>query len=372
MPGTELITNWLNLRVLSDKVPYFILDLLQQTPSVYVKGLGRFDAIFHPAEIDFGQSKIKPPFIEPGYSDQDSDPTNILPAYIQYASAVSIESSTQSISGFVDKVLSALHTDGAYSIEKFGTFSRLPTGGIRFTPDWDAFNLAFTGLEVLDLKSATEASKVSTPSVAPIPGIPVATVDALSDSTAVSVSVYPTDPLEESPAVIPSDSGMESGIAGNDFSNRLLWIILVLAMALITILCAYLTWDILSNRQRLREMKEIFHPQTSPTVFTEITTIPTDTGSVTTEVHADTLAVAVPESPKTTGEADCYIVVGAFSDPANASRMLDRLTSMNYMGVSLQGGNLTRIAIRTSCEPSSLQQVLNAARTSINPEAWIY
>lgn len=46
--------------MLSDKVPYYILDLLQQAPSVYVEGLGRFEAIFHPALIDLPNARIKP------------------------------------------------------------------------------------------------------------------------------------------------------------------------------------------------------------------------------------------------------------------------------------------------------------------------
>jgi hypothetical protein len=64
--------------------------------------------------------------------------------------------------------------------------------------------------------------------------------------------------------------------------------------------------------------------------------------------------------------------VGAFGNPGNVQRMEERLTSLGYQSEQIQGGQLTKVAIRTSCEKNQLQKVLNEARTSINPESWIY
>jgi hypothetical protein len=66
------------------------------------------------------------------------------------------------------------------------------------------------------------------------------------------------------------------------------------------------------------------------------------------------------------------VVVGAFSDPSNVNKMVDRLTGLRYAPEQIKGGSLIRVAIRTSCDQDSLQKMLNEARTSINPEAWIY
>ena len=51
--------------------------------------------------------------------------------------------------------------------------------------------------------------------------------------------------------------------------------------------------------------------------------------------------------------------------------MVARLESMGYVPEEIKGGSLTRVAIKTSCEQGNLQKVLNEARSSINPEAWI-
>jgi hypothetical protein len=135
----------------SEKVPYFILDLLQQVPSVYVQGLGRFDAIFHPAVIDLHQSKIKPPFIQPDFIPQVDSEGDVLPAYMHYVAGISHDQATEAIKMFVETVSQNIDSGESYEIEKFGTFSKSGTSILHFTPDWDAFNLSFSGLKVIDL-----------------------------------------------------------------------------------------------------------------------------------------------------------------------------------------------------------------------------
>ena len=66
----------------------------------------------------------------------------------------------------------------------------------------------------------------------------------------------------------------------------------------------------------------------------------------------------------------CFVVVGAFSDATNVAKMVERLKSMGYVTEEIKGGSLTRVAIKTSCD--NVQKVLTEARSSINPEAWIY
>ena len=90
--------------MLSDKVPYYILDLLQQAPSVYVEGLGRFEVIFHPALIDLPNARIKPPYIEPDFKDNPEAPNEILANYIRYVSGPEIGSPEKAIAEFVTTV----------------------------------------------------------------------------------------------------------------------------------------------------------------------------------------------------------------------------------------------------------------------------
>jgi cell division septation protein DedD len=78
------------------------------------------------------------------------------------------------------------------------------------------------------------------------------------------------------------------------------------------------------------------------------------------------------QDPTASTNEPCFVVVGAFSNASNVERMVERIEAMGYTASQIKGGGLTRVAIQTSCDPSQLQTVLNTARSSINPEAWIY
>lgn len=361
--------------MLSDQVPYYILDFLQQVPSVYVEGLGRFEAIFHPALMDPVQASIKPPYVEPNFKDETEPPAETLSSYIHYASGLDISSSREAIDEFVRKVHLQTMDGSLYTIEKFGTFSRNAQDNLRFTPDWDAFNLAFSGLEVLDLRPVAEAITTH-----PVPQPPPVEIPLRSTWPTSTTEVQDTSTKEHAE---PTETNVAQAIEEirqhqdriDESTSRLWWIILSSALVLIAVLCAYLAWDIISNRHRLNDLKQIY-PDTSATTRVPEAVTPPDTTllEVTNQpLPSDTLQETTPvsvASPST--EKACYVVVGAFSDPENINRMIDRLTSLGYEAHQINGKTLTRVAISTSCETSNLQKVLNVARSTINPEAWIY
>lgn len=363
--------------MLSDKVPYYILDLLQQVPSVYVDGLGRFEAIFHPALIEMPEYRIKPPYVEPGFRDDQEKPSETLAAYIRYVSGTTLGSPEEAIEEFVRTVRRHTENDEIYPIEKFGTFSKTALGNIRFTPDWDAFNLSFSGLEILDLKPPVEDVDAGTnykpPAYTEPYNPPVFTSPVISP--AVDSSQELEVPRENDQQASTEESlGHQDRI--DETTSRLWWIILTSALVLIAVLCAYLAWDILSNRQRLNDLKPINQDTLTSTPITEVPT-PVDTSNtaagevpVTNEVDTNQQS-PVGETPST-NSSPCYVVVGAFSDAANVTRMVDRLTGLGYTAEQIKGGSLIRVAIRSSCDQDSLQKLLNEARTSINPESWIY
>ncbi len=364
--------------MLSDKVPYYILDLLQQVPSVYLEGLGRFEAIFHPAVIDLPEAQIKPPYIEPNFRDDEEVPNHTLEAYITYASGPEIGSPKDAIEEFVRKVHEHTADGQTYPIEKFGTFSRSALGNIRFTPDWDAFNLSFSGLEVLDVKPAapvfTYPSSPYTPPPVEIVSSPVAI--EITPVTTQDLPIEKTDPTHtEAPQPEPQKGSDRMSI--EESTSRLWWIILTSALVLIAVLCAYLAWDIISNRKKLNDLKQIYpdtitatrNNETAPPAI-DSTQIVDEDSLVSQEVVPEPVPVEA-ESPEAES-SPCYVVVGAFTDPVNITKMVERLAALGYTAEEIKGGSLTRVAIRTSCGQDSLQKLLNEARSSINPEAWIY
>ena len=362
----------------SEKVPYFILDLLQQVPSVYVPGLGRFDAIFHPAVIDLPGAKIKPPYFEGVFSESDSDAFDLLPQYIKYVTGISTEEAIGHISGFVRQVNQNLETDGTYAIDRFGSFSRSNGSIIHFTPDWDAFNLSFRGLEEVDLNPVIEVPDENIEFFAPPVSKTKEYTPPVEPMIPTETSWVPEKEIEVPKVIAPVSSPPSPMIT--DSTSRLWWGILAIALILITILCAYLAWDIISNRKKLNSKNQITQVTTATGNMDEVpTTIDTSfvpveepTEEPPVEEPKDTVVAVTPPPAESKIENPCFIVVGAFSNPDNVTRMDERLSGLGYEVEKINGGALTKVAIRTSCDKSNLQKVLSEARANVNPEAWIY
>lgn len=374
--------------MLSDQVPYFILDLLQQSPVVYVRGLGRFEAIFHPAVMDIPGSRIKPPYVQPEFNEQGVEEDSLLATYIHYSIGANKGDIDNAIHTFVEQVKDHVERNDHYVIDQFGSFSKSATGGLRFTPDWDSFNLSFNGLEVIDLQPAVE-TPVSKPYVAEpyVPPTPVVVPEAIPPIKEEVITPVKEEliSVEATSEIIRIEPRREVTI--DETTSRLWWTILASALVLITVLCAYLAWDILSNRKKLADVN-VVHPDTTSIV----TNTPPVTDSTPVEnepvTSSDTETTTAPveepkqETPKqetppkeSTQQPDasfCYVVVGAFKDASNISRMEERVVSMGYEAEKIQGGSLTRVAIKTSCDKQVLQQTLNDARAKLNPEAWLY
>ncbi|HUR31738.1 MAG TPA: SPOR domain-containing protein, partial [Saprospiraceae bacterium] len=175
------------------------------------------------------------------------------------------------------------------------------------------------------------------------------------------------------PESITVEVPVTTGPGITDSTSRLWWVILATALSLITFLCGYLAWDILSNRNTINQYVAITN-DTLANASPDIIVIDT-LDFIEEPLPEDTLEkVEPPVEPVTpqNNEPPCFVVVGAFSNSDNVSRMEERLKGSGYIAELIKGGSLTKVAIRTSCDKSTLQKTLDDARATINPEAWIY
>ncbi len=365
--------------MLSDQVPYYILDLLQQVPGVDIAGLGRFEAIFHPAVVDAAAAKIRPPHVRPDFKTEALSDDTLLESYMHYACGAEKAVAQSAIREFVRKVTEATGDGKVFTIDHFGTFSKNELDVLRFTPDWDAFNLSFRGLEVIDLAPPRLPEKKVFPETEWTPE-PQAQPEK-PDYSAIHEPVAEEIKLTREDLHLPAPAH-----EFHENTSRLWWMILISALVLITILCAYLAWDILSNRDKLNELKQTYpdtlassrikpSPQIQESTPIEVIPVPVEepeTTSATTPEHVRPAKPAPEENAVVPDEKGCFIVVGAFTDPANVTRMMNRLATLGFVAEEISGGRLTRVAIRSSCEKETLQKTLNEARNTVNPEAWIY
>lgn len=311
--------------------------------------------------------------------------TDILPAYMHYVSGIDINEAKESIHLFVNDVLFQLETGEPYSINKFGTFSKSPTDVLHFTPDWDAFNLSFNGLEVIDLhpQQVSIPTPVIEKPVVPVPeNVDYPSKEVITEPDETKITAQPVEinnivqpPVEE---ILSETSERTTPVLPdiNESTTRLAWGILTSSLILITVLCAYLAWDIISDRQRINERVQL-HPDTLAITNEFDIPVKMDTANAHTPPVAETPPVEkvdTTEKPivQESTEPPCFVVVGAFTNQENVNKMMDRLRGLGYTPEKIAGRTLTRVAISTSCDKDNLQKVLSEARASVNPEAWIY
>jgi cell division septation protein DedD len=349
--------------------------------SVYVPGLGRFDAIFHPAVIELNQSRIKPPHIQPDFISNANSESEILPAYIHYVSGTDMDDAKEAISSFANEVIQHLDNSGFYSVEKFGTFSKSASEIIHFTPDWDAFNLSFSGLEIIDLQPVVETKiperyfVASTPKPEEItPKVEAPRVEVIETTPVENIVIDEfngDESINEQQETVTSD---QPEIA--ESTSRLAWIILSSALLLIMLLCAFLARDIIRDRQRINQMAGnnadtmMITNEFDIPVLMDTEKVQQDSETITTPVE-EPKTIEEPAETQVT-EPPCFVVVGAFTNPENVNKMMDRLEGLGYKATKIEGGSLTRVAISTSCDKTNLEKILNEARSGINPESWIY
>lgn len=360
-------------------MPYFILDLIQQVPFVEVPHLGRFEAVLDPAVIDIQRAEAYPPQLRTRFHAEDIEKSQLLSAYMHYASGIEVKDAEAGIEEFVQQILKKTKDYGTYSINGFGTFTNTYDETLRFTPDWEAFNVSFSGLKSIHLPfqvaKEEESSFVESPqeNYSGLEDVP-------TQLNEVEVDISKPEEVAENvnSEITPISNEPERVEAEPDsVSANLWWGILISALILISFLCAYLAYDIISNRNRVPDLGEqpivviqdsvSYQPTTS---IDSVDEVQPDTNSGTIDSPATTQPTQV--EPMTQDPTACYIIVGAFTDEDNMIRMEEKLSSAGMQSARITGSNLTRIGIPTACDQASKLQTLQKAKSEITAQAWIY
>lgn len=68
-------------------------------------------------------------------------------------------------------------------------------------------------------------------------------------------------------------------------------------------------------------------------------------------------------------QSRCTLIVGAFAEPGNVERMIERLSSYGMEVVTMERRTLTLVGAEVTCSDT---QQMNTLREEIDPKAWIY
>jgi len=77
-----------------------------------------------------------------------------------------------------------------------------------------------------------------------------------------------------------------------------------------------------------------------------------------------------PETKTTETVGSCTIITGAFSRNANVIQMKRKIERFGYEAVIIKNGNLTRVGIKTQCNPSEYKSIINKIRAQVEPRSW--
>lgn len=142
-----------------------------------------------------------------------------------------------------------------------------------------------------------------------------------------------------------------------------------------------LAWWIFSNPTAQHNASTTQHASTLPTEFIRPTPQPLEDNPVTVEsepteptTDEDTARRPVPRpNLEKSANAQTYvIVIGAFSDQANAKRTLRKLENEGYFpDLATTHNGLQRIGIQITCSPNELNLHLADIRKKFNKKAWV-
>ncbi len=85
----------------------------------------------------------------------------------------------------------------------------------------------------------------------------------------------------------------------------------------------------------------------------------------------DTLKSIEQPEPNGTLDSKCVIIVGAFKDPANVEKILNRLEQRNYTTTQRLKDKLTLVGVMTSCIDEELRKNLGKLRTEFAEDAYV-
>ena len=412
-------------------VHFFILQLLQQTDSVHVPGLGSFALQRNPAEILPRTKAIVPPQNRGIFIPEKGNGSTLI-RFIESRTGLPRKFVKKEVGRYVKSLTSTAETKGEMALDNFGVFSLDSKGQIRFRPEENAFNQEFAFLETMALMVIPGKE----PAVQPQPAkvvLPVVSEEVIRPKSKEAIHptlapVTPADPIEEPfrneettrlprrriPLFIPLFAILfllMSAFAYYQYRSQK-----ASASAGITLgPAAIIDLDGDSTERQAdplhgndnekgnsaSELSEIDQEPSSKPAEPEIanssmkipeagpdikddaeqTPLPRDRAAED-QNRAETI-VPLNESVPANGEKapsnaskkpeGCLIIVGAFGVPGNVDRMQQKLNELGYESMTIPGRSLTKVGIvPVDCSPAEMLAQLRNVRTQVEQSAWIY
>ena len=336
---------------MSQTLKLYIPKVLSENKVVLLKGIGTLRINYRSAVVDHERALIIPPREEVYFvpaNEPKIDP--VLVRIVELIAQVDHEEAADLVYSFMKDLQLELRTKGFLSFPSVGWIKQDQWGSLSFEPatEYIAIN-RFFGLNQISLPETLSKAEQ----------------EVLAD-------------LKET---------VHEGARVSRFENtgrpqRRWGFILGIAMLLVTAV-AFFWLNPLSNVDRAAEgLRETVHLE-DPVSDADLT------GSTTKDSQPSAERAIYPVfknigpnflpkrrvnasiSYNNVDDESCVIIVGAFSQRDNVSRMIDRIQRLSHQSVVIEGPRLTKVGLKIDCQ-NDPQSKLRWAKQEFDPSAWVY
>lgn len=337
---------------MSQTLNLYIPKVLSENKVVLLKGIGTLRMKYRPAIIDAELSIIAPPREEIYFipnNVQELDP--VLIKVVKIIADVDQEEAYELVRAFMVDLRNELKSTGVLQFPGIGSINQDVWGNSFFKPDPEYISLnRFFGFQQMELPEALSPAEQ----------------EAIAD-----IKETVSERSEHAKIISPKEQGRK-------------WGFIIGAAAVLLTLISLLYF----LNQKAALPLQVHDSQTSELTMTPLKRIninpadPISNDSLEFPARVDRISLEpgpdyLPKfkelriSAPLQSDHECVIIVGAFANQNNVSRMVNRIETTNYRSVVIQGAHLTKVGLRVDCATNDPEQALRWAQQEIDPSAWV-
>lgn len=383
------------------------LDILFEYRALSLPGLGRFVLDEVSAQLDEDGNLIYPPYYQIRFlqtSDSDEKSAEEIVHYLHYKFGIPVDQAASIAKEQVDRINTKIEETSIVQLPGLGRIFKAGNVRIHFIPDdIELLKEERKGFPVCELPVISQDS-------IQVPSMVVATIELPVEehSPVEEVQIIKGESAISADIVQESDEIADELLVGNQpVRRKTLWWSLPLSLIVLTL---GTIWGISSFRQKNTQIykvhttssvedriniepleKELLYPEDSfenieGTVYEQIFTEKQQEVSAGSEdrsmdsektedarpvINSDLIITPMSSLNPSIGENDCFIIVGAFSQDNNISKMVAKLETYGQRVLIDKDIRLTRVGVLIPCDDPQLSEVYNALKSDVNKDAWI-
>ena len=324
----------------------YIGELLHQHDAVALPGLGTFVSAYRPAEIDQVKGELHPPGKGAGFNPNLITDDGLLVKLLQNRHQLDFEAAQAQVKQYVEETKAALERQDIVDFPEVGRLYQDYEKNLQFLPDSTNFSLEAYGLPMVEAYPAARArTSAATSTTAPAKSAPSRTANyALIGAIAVGVTVilvagyfllFNEVPQDEE-ALLPVPTSRVNVSPSNEEGA-----------------------------------------ETDSTAGADETTNGRDAEASAPveeeeqEAEGDQKAGWDSEEPTPAPDQKrLVIIIGAFGNQKNVSRLVDEIYDAGYEPYTKKSGSLTRVGVQKAYrQPAEVERVLADVRNRFNSDA---